>query len=70
FPGLGGKVNPMLTKRLFFGGGGGAGHDNNGQATDGTLKGTYLAQVNCFPHFWFAWSATHPDTIIYRQTAS
>lgn len=36
-----------------------------GEAIDGELAGTALPQMNCFPHFWFAWAATYPDTLLY-----
>lgn len=37
-----------------------------GQATEGELVGEKLEQVNAFPHFWFAWAAFYPDTLIYE----
>lgn len=36
-----------------------------GTATDGELKGKQLHQQFAFPHFWFAWAAFQPDTLIY-----
>lgn len=36
-----------------------------GQAIDGELEGAQLRQLRAFPHFWFAWAAFRPDTIIY-----
>ena len=33
-----------------------------GTAVEGELSGSQLAQVNAFPHFWFAWAAFFPDT--------
>lgn len=38
-----------------------------GEATAGKLKGTTLQQLNAFPHFWFAWSAFYPETIVYES---
>lgn len=37
-----------------------------GEAIDGELTGTALTQINAFPHFWFAWAAFHPDTLLYE----
>lgn len=37
-----------------------------GEATDGFMEGSTLTQLNAFPHFWFAWAAFHPDTILYK----
>jgi len=37
-----------------------------GQAVAGELAGERLEQVNAFPHFWFAWAAFYPDTLIYE----
>jgi len=37
-----------------------------GEAIDGELAGTSLTQINAFPHFWFAWAAFHPDTLLYE----
>lgn len=38
-----------------------------GQAIDGDLIGTQLQAVIAAPHFWFAWAAFNPDTLIYEQ---
>ncbi len=35
-----------------------------GEAISGELTGSSLPQFQCYPHFWFAWSSTHPDTIL------
>ncbi len=35
-----------------------------GEATDGPLAGAKLRQLHAFPHFWFAWAAFYPDTLI------
>lgn len=35
-----------------------------GEAIDGPLAGAKLRQLHAFPHFWFAWAAFYPDTII------
>jgi hypothetical protein len=37
-----------------------------GQAIDGPLAGKSLAPIVHGDHFWFAWAAFKPDTIIYR----
>jgi hypothetical protein len=37
-----------------------------GQAVDGPLAGESLAAVVHGDHFWFAWAAFKPDTIVYR----
>lgn len=37
-----------------------------GQAVAGPLKGQQLTPVVHFDHFWFAWAAFRPNTIIYR----
>jgi hypothetical protein len=37
-----------------------------GQAIDGPLAGSSLAQIVHGDHFWFAWAAFKPETIIYR----
>jgi len=37
-----------------------------GEATAGSLKDTTLRQLNAFPHFWFAWAAFYPETIVYE----
>lgn len=36
-----------------------------GTATEGPLTGQQLTQRLAFPHFWFAWAAFQPDTLIY-----
>ena len=36
-----------------------------GEATAGPLAGNSLSQLHAFPHFWFAWAAFYPDTILY-----
>ena len=36
-----------------------------GQATDGPLAGATLTAVLHANHFWFAWAAFNPDTLIY-----
>jgi hypothetical protein len=38
-----------------------------GEATVGDLEGTALTQLNAFPHFWFAWAAFYPETIVYES---
>lgn len=35
-----------------------------GEATSGPLTGEKLRQLNAYPHFWFAWSAFYPETLI------
>ena len=37
-----------------------------GQATEGPLTGEQLTPIVHGDHFWFAWAAFKPDTIIYR----
>lgn len=37
-----------------------------GRAVAGSLAGTQLTQILAFDHFWFAWSAFHPDTELYH----
>ena len=37
-----------------------------GQAVEGLLTGTVLAPVVHANHFWFAWGAFKPDTLIYQ----
>lgn len=39
-----------------------------GTALDGSLAGSQLKQELAFPHFWFAWAAFRPDTILYGET--
>lgn len=36
-----------------------------GEATAGELAGTYLVQERSVTHFWFAWAAFYPDTLIW-----
>lgn len=36
-----------------------------GKAISGELADKALMQANCFPHFWFAWVAEYPDTLVY-----
>ncbi|MDE2774921.1 MAG: DUF3179 domain-containing (seleno)protein [Chloroflexota bacterium] len=36
-----------------------------GAAVAGDLAGMQLRQINAFPHFWFAWAAFYPDTLLY-----
>lgn len=36
-----------------------------GTAIDGDRLGQQLRPINAFPHFWFAWAAFYPDTILY-----
>jgi len=36
-----------------------------GTAVSGDLTGQQLRQLNAFPHFWFAWAAFYPDTLLY-----
>jgi len=38
-----------------------------GEAVDGEFSGEQLEQISAFPHFWFAWAAFHPDTLIYES---
>ncbi|RMF76509.1 MAG: DUF3179 domain-containing protein [Chloroflexi bacterium] len=40
-----------------------------GRAIDGELAGSQLQQVNAAPHFWFAWAAFQPDTILFGEEA-
>ncbi len=35
-----------------------------GEAIDGPLKGAKLRQYDAAAHFWFAWAAFHPDTLL------
>jgi hypothetical protein len=37
-----------------------------GRATDEALAGTQLEQLFAYPHFWFAWAAFRPDTLIWE----
>ena len=36
-----------------------------GEAVGGPLEGTKLGRIVHQDHFWFAWAAFHPDTIVY-----
>ena len=36
-----------------------------GEAIAGELEGSQLRWINAFPHFWFAWAAFHPATVVY-----
>lgn len=36
-----------------------------GAAVSGELAGEQLQPINAFPHFWFAWAAFYPDTLLY-----
>lgn len=36
-----------------------------GEAIDGELAGTQLEQLIAAPHFWFAWQAFRPDTLVF-----
>ena len=36
-----------------------------GEATAGELEGRQLRWINAFPHFWFAWAAFYPETLVY-----
>lgn len=38
-----------------------------GQATDGPLAGDQLTKIIHADHFWFAWGAFKPDTLIYEM---
>ena len=38
-----------------------------GEAVDGYYAGESLKQVEAYPHLWFAWSAFHPDTKLYKD---
>lgn len=38
-----------------------------GQAVAGELAGAELEPLRVFPHFWFAWAAFQPETVIYRE---
>lgn len=38
-----------------------------GEAIDGQLAGSQLRQLIAAPHFWFAWAAFHPETMVYGQ---
>lgn len=36
-----------------------------GEAIRGELEGAKLQQINAATHFWFAWAAFNPDTLVY-----
>ncbi|MEO1289123.1 MAG: DUF3179 domain-containing protein [Chloroflexota bacterium] len=36
-----------------------------GEAIAGELIGAKLPDLQCFTHFWFAWSSTYPETLVY-----
>lgn len=38
-----------------------------GEAIHGELEGEHLYRYQCFPHFWFAWSSTYPETLVYAE---
>ena len=40
-----------------------------GTAIAGELAGAQLRQINAFPHFWFAWAAFYPETLLVSQIA-
>lgn len=39
-----------------------------GTATAGDMSGSQLEQELAFPHFWFAWAAFRPETLVYSLT--
>ena len=41
-----------------------------GSATGGELAGRQLDALNAFPHFWFAWAAFYPDTVVFGSDSS
>lgn len=41
-----------------------------GEAVEGPLTGRKLRQLQAFPHFFFAWAAFYPDTILYSSGAT
>ena len=41
-----------------------------GEAIDGELAGSELEWIDAFPHFWFAWAAFYPDTLLHRRMDS
>ncbi len=43
----------------------GSSWNSYGEATAGELAGEKLRWINAFPHFWFAWAAFYPDTLVY-----
>jgi hypothetical protein len=48
----------------------GSGWNVFGTAIEGELAGQQLTQRLAFPHFWFAWAAFQPDTLIYGYEAT
>lgn len=38
-----------------------------GEAISGPFAGARLRQYDCFQHFWFAWSSTYPQTLVYGE---
>ena len=38
-----------------------------GEAIAGPLAGAKLRQLHAFPHFWFAWAAFYPETMIHGR---
>jgi general secretion pathway protein L len=40
-----------------------------GEALEGEMAGKSLTQIVNGNHFWFAWGASNPDTLIYRRTS-
>ena len=38
-----------------------------GEATAGEYAGRELEWIHAFPHFWFAWAAFYPETLLYGQ---
>jgi len=40
-----------------------------GEALEGEMAGKSLTQIVYGNHFWFAWGAFNPDTLIYRRTS-
>jgi hypothetical protein len=38
-----------------------------GKAVAGELKDTQLERYTCFSYFWFAWSESYPETLLYSQ---
>ena len=41
-----------------------------GRATAGELEGAQLQIIDAFPHFWFAWAAFYPDTLLFGGETS
>ncbi|MDQ7033739.1 MAG: DUF3179 domain-containing (seleno)protein, partial [Anaerolineae bacterium] len=38
-----------------------------GEAIRGELIGEYLYRYQSFSYFWFAWSSTYPETLVYTE---